>query len=87
MRYSKDQRDKAAMLCQLAASNPDVGSNLMQLAIDFGYDASYEKRRPDNVAVELAAEGWLCVNEGYAADDPARDALAKSMLRTGWAPK
>ncbi len=87
MTISQKQRDKAARLCSLAASNPKVSANLMQLAIDFGYDASYESDRPDNIAVELAAEAWLQIPGTYPADDPRRDALAESLIRTGWSPK
>jgi hypothetical protein len=81
-------RERAAMLCQIAASNveqvrEDHGSDMDQLALHlFG--------EHDSDAVELAASAWLAVDpEPLGITDPwdgTREAEAEAMLRCGWAP-
>ena len=88
MTRDEEIRERAALLCQLTASNTpavraDFGSDMDALALHvFGeYDSD---------AVELASLAWLAVDPeplGISDPwDPLREAEAEAMIRTGWSP-
>lgn len=74
-------RERAAMICAIAASNPELTAfTCAAAALDID---------PGSPAIDLAWEAWYGARPGHRLEPmaPARDAEAEAMLRTGWTPE
>lgn len=76
MKYSKEVREKAALICAIAASTPDLDQayNRLRCLLDKEVGA-------DDEADDLAMAAWRVTQY---SDFP--DAEAEALLRTGWEP-
>lgn len=93
---SPELRDKAARICEAAATPETHAQNYAKTAADIGLDVKYDEKDdtgegPDMEAVEMAAQAWLEVDPEplgiISPNDPRRDAAAAKMLREGWASR
>jgi hypothetical protein len=73
-------RERAAMICAIAASNPGIWSYA-----DTAHELGIGGLGP---AVYLAWDAWATTRKAYRANwrSPMRDAEAESLLRSGWSP-
>jgi hypothetical protein len=74
-KYTREERELAAVICAIAASTPDL--NQSYSAVCWALDID-----PDTGAGELAFKAW---NATQHADHP--DAEAEALIRTGWCPR
>lgn len=73
-----DVREQAALICQVAASNPDVHDEYASIARLMGW-------RLDDRQCELALDAWM---EAYGEPiNGPRDAEAEALIRTGFQQK
>ena len=88
-------REKAARICEAAATPETTAQNYAKTAADIGLDVTYDEdtddgEGPDMEAAEMAAVAWLKVDPEplgiTSVHDPRRDAEAARMLREGWEP-
>jgi len=79
MKYTKALRDEAALICAIAASNPDLHESYGAVCRLLGIDIPYD--RYESLTESLAFEAWqVC----QYADHP--DAEAEALIRSGWNP-
>lgn len=83
-KYTKAERDVAALICAIAASQSDRS--------DAFYDRIADDIGADDASLFLAQDAWTdSVERRPGGADfwdwlPERDAEAESMIRTGWEP-
>ncbi len=83
-RYTKAQREQAAIICAIAASNPRLSQayRAVCIALDLPW---CDDRGSDTPAYYLALVSWdkchLTWNCGHNVD-----AEAEALIRTGWSP-
>lgn len=77
-RIAKKTREQAALICAIAASNPEFAEAYSFVAVHLGH---YSKARQD--AYELALAAW---SQNTQLGRPYVDAEAEALLRTGWEP-
>ena len=82
-RYSKKERETAALICAIGASTPDLNQSYGEVCKALGI-------AEDCPASDLALDAWshalaarLHLHDG---DDSAVDAEAAAMIADGWSP-
>jgi hypothetical protein len=85
MKITRRTKSEAIHICAVAASNPDLTCR---------YDHAARAIGASGPALKLAFEAWDAVwwatrnrGEVFDAKDPAFDAEAEALLRTGWTPE
>lgn len=82
-RYSKKVREEAALICAIAASNPDLRSAYCEVRRDLGLPAYARNGQPGDWRSSLERNAWL---EAVSSQEPNFDAEAEALIRTGWSP-
>lgn len=87
---SPELREKAARVCEAAATPETTAQNYAKTAADIGLDVRYDEETDCGEGPDMAAEAYLKVDPEplgiTSIADPRRDAEAARMLREGWEP-
>lgn len=85
MRYTKKERDSAALICAIAASRPDRWRAF--------YDQIQDDIGAEDSALFLAQDAWSVAHMAHFGRagvwewPPEVDAEAEALIRTGWEPE
>lgn len=84
-RYSKRDREDAALICSAGACNPDAYC-VFWIPTHLDADLVAASLGASERALDLALDAWLAVT-GHPPIGAEREAEAEALIRTGWSPK
>lgn len=78
MKYSKKDRETAALICAISASNPEQG---VYANVAFRLGLTSDEWDTDPAAVQLACHAWV-----HTRHTSSPHAEAHSLIMSGWSP-
>lgn len=85
MNISKRAREQAALICAIAASNPDLTCSYDDVRISLGLPTHNHADRVWGKTLDSAAWRFVC-RHSHGQTNAEVDAEAEALIRTGWSP-